>query len=70
NDCTQALSLGVGLLGPIWNGGFAAKGMTSTRGRCHTFDSRADGYARGEGCSLLLLHTEADTVSCLLSAAV
>ncbi|MDA9173044.1 hypothetical protein N9O24_00510 [bacterium] len=25
-------------------------GMTSFRGRCHTFDQRADGYCRGEGC--------------------
>ena len=29
---------------------FAVAGMTSPRGRCHTFDSRADGYARGEAC--------------------
>ena len=25
-------------------------GMTSGRGRCHTFDSRADGFLRGEAC--------------------
>jgi acyl transferase domain-containing protein len=29
--------------------------MTSARGRCHTFDDRADGYARGEGCGSVAL---------------
>ena len=35
---------------------FAVAGMTSARGRCHTFDSRADGYARGEACGAAVLH--------------
>jgi acyl transferase domain-containing protein len=30
--------------------GSAVAGMTSRRGRSHTFDDRADGYARGEAC--------------------
>lgn len=30
-------------------------GMTSTYGRCHTFDWRADGYCRGEGCGTVVL---------------
>ena len=29
--------------------------MTSARGRSHTFDERADGYARGEACGALVL---------------
>eukprot|EP00964_Phaeocystis_antarctica_P035887 scaffold20520_cov70-Phaeocystis_antarctica.AAC.1 len=29
--------------------------MTSARGRSHTFDSRADGFARGEGCCAVVL---------------
>jgi acyl transferase domain-containing protein len=29
---------------------FSITGMLSTHGRCHTFDSRANGYQRGEGC--------------------
>eukprot|EP00964_Phaeocystis_antarctica_P075845 scaffold46859_cov80-Phaeocystis_antarctica.AAC.1 len=29
--------------------------MTSARGRSHTFDSRADGFARGEGCCAAVL---------------
>jgi acyl transferase domain-containing protein len=30
--------------------GFAMAGMTSPHGRSHTFDARADGYARSEAC--------------------
>jgi len=33
----------------------AIAGMTSIKGRCHTFDRRADGFVRGEGCCALLL---------------
>lgn len=38
-------------------GNFASSnaGMTSSRGRCHTFDQRADGYCRGEGCGAFYL---------------
>jgi len=45
--------------------------MTSVRGRCHTFDSRADGYLRGEGCGAVVLETEqrGNHVSCLGSSA-
>ena len=37
---------------------FAAAGMLSTLGRSHTFDQRADGYCRGEGCGTFLLTLE------------
>jgi acyl transferase domain-containing protein len=37
-------------LTPAWGRMLASAGMTSPRGRCHTFDRRADGYARGEAC--------------------
>ena len=44
--------------------------MTSARGRSHTFDSRADGYARAEACVSLALApvSEGASVSLLGSA--
>ena len=38
-----------------WHSGPALIGMLSARGRCHTFDARADGYLRGEGCGAMLV---------------
>eukprot|EP00966_Prymnesium_polylepis_P316839 7320952-Prymnesium_polylepis.1 len=37
--------------------------MTSARGRSHTFDARADGYARGEACGAMTLRSEAHSLS-------
>ena len=37
---------------------FAASGMTSQTGKSYTFDSRADGYARGEACCGAVLELE------------
>ena len=34
---------------------FSAAGMLSALGRSHTFDLRADGYCRGEGCGAFLI---------------
>ena len=41
--------------------------MTSVAGRCHTFDARADGYLRGEGCGAVVLETTAASSRWLLS---
>jgi acyl transferase domain-containing protein len=41
---------------------FSAAGMLSAFGRCHTFDRRADGYCRGEGCGAFLLSSGASEV--------
>ena len=43
------------MLTPSVGTSFAVAGMTSPAGRCHTFDDRADGYARGEACSSVSL---------------
>ena len=50
-ECGHALSVGANLiLSPVASDRFAVAGMTSPHGRSHTFDHRADGYARAEAC--------------------
>ena len=48
-ESTQAVGIGTKVLGERSNFATSTAGMTSLRGRCHTFDARADGYCRGEG---------------------
>lgn len=51
-----ALAGGVNLmLTPHLHRVFGAAGMLSPDGRCHTYDRKANGYARGEGCGLIVL---------------
>uniref|UniRef100_A0A7S3NH73 Carrier domain-containing protein n=1 Tax=Aureoumbra lagunensis TaxID=44058 RepID=A0A7S3NH73_9STRA len=47
--CTNAI------LEPTISINFAVKGITSPRGRCHTFDASADGYMRSEACVVFAL---------------
>ena len=55
-ECTLSFASGVNLmLLPLSSMGIAVAGMTSPRGRCHTFDARADGYVRSEACSSVAL---------------
>ena len=49
-ECEEAVTIGTKVLSEAANYGTAIAGMTSPLGRCHTFDGRADGYCRGEGC--------------------
>ena len=46
---------------------FSAAGMLSALGRSHSFDQRADGYCRGEGCGAFLLEAGSDTADILVS---
>jgi 3-oxoacyl-(acyl-carrier-protein) synthase/thioesterase domain-containing protein/acyl carrier protein/ubiquinone/menaquinone biosynthesis C-methylase UbiE len=63
NEASTGLVLGVTLmLLPSVGITFATAGMLSTLGHCHTFDKRADGYARGEACCAMALRTSECTV--------
>lgn len=54
--CDYALAGGVNcLLDPSAFVAFAKANMLSPSGGCYTFDSRADGFIRGEGAGLVLL---------------
>ncbi len=55
-ECGMALAGGVNLiLSPEININFTKSRMMAADGRCKTFDSRADGYVRGEGSGVLVL---------------
>ncbi|WP_434444136.1 SDR family NAD(P)-dependent oxidoreductase [Lentzea sp. E54] len=55
-ECEVALAGGVHLnLAPESTVGAAKFGGLSPDGRCHTFDSRANGYVRGEGGGMVVL---------------
>jgi len=62
-ESPAAAVAGVGVLTVSVSVAFSAAGMLSALGRCHTFDRRADGYCRGEGCGAFYFSTEADDVA-------
>jgi acyl transferase domain-containing protein len=72
-ECDLALVAGVNVLDAASSLACAAAGMTSPTGRCRTFDAAADGYARAEGCGVLLLKRvrdcvrDADQVYCVVA---
>ena len=55
-DCDLAFSGGVNLiLDPDPTIGYSQAHMLSADGRCKTFDAKADGYVRSEGCGVVIL---------------
>ena len=60
DECQDGLVTGVNLmLTPDIGTKFAVAGMTSPSGRSHSFDQRADGYARAEACVCASVHQSA-----------
>ena len=55
-DCEMAIAGGVNvMLKPTLHIAFGKAGMLSPDGRCKTFDSKANGYVRGEGAGVVVL---------------
>ena len=62
-ECRAALAGGVSLmLAPDSTIMFSRSGLLAKDGRCKTFDAGADGYARGEGCGVVLLKRLSDAL--------
>ncbi|HET8887419.1 MAG TPA: type I polyketide synthase [Candidatus Angelobacter sp.] len=62
-ECRMAVAGGVNvILSPETTISFCKTRMLSPTGRCKTFDSRADGYVRGEGCGMIVLKRLSDAV--------
>ena len=66
----EGVAIGTKVLSEAINMATSMGGMTSPRGRCHTFDQRADGYCRGEGCGAFLLSSRCAGEVTLLGSAV
>jgi len=63
-DSSMALAGGVNLiLGPDVTIALSKARMMAPDGRCKAFDSRADGFVRGEGCGMLVLKRLSDAVA-------
>jgi acyl transferase domain-containing protein/NADPH-dependent curcumin reductase CurA/short-subunit dehydrogenase/acyl carrier protein len=63
-ECEMALAGGVNLLlTPELSICFSQAGMLSPEGRCRTFDARANGYVRSEGCGVLVLKRLSDAIA-------
>ncbi|MCL2719604.1 MAG: SDR family NAD(P)-dependent oxidoreductase, partial [Lachnospiraceae bacterium] len=55
-ECEMAFAAGVNLLLSSWHYRyFSSIQALSPKGRCHTFDEKADGYVPGEGIAAILL---------------
>ncbi len=62
--CDLALAGGVGLLlAPYVTIGMSKMGLMAADGRCKSFDSRANGYVRGEGCGVVMLKRASEALA-------
>ncbi|MGC2332319.1 MAG: beta-ketoacyl synthase N-terminal-like domain-containing protein [Candidatus Acidiferrales bacterium] len=63
-ECHLALAGGVNLiLTPDLHVNFSKARMLSADGHCKTFDAKADGYVRGEGCGIVVLKRLSDALN-------
>ncbi len=63
-ECSLALVGGVNrLLSPDFSINFSRARMLAADGRCKTFDARADGFVRAEGCGVVVLKRLSDAVA-------
>ena len=69
-ECEDGVTIGTKVLSEAANYATSIGGMTSARGRCHTFDQRADGYCRGEGCGAFYVRSKASPGVEVLGSAV
>jgi myxalamid-type polyketide synthase MxaB len=62
-ESDMALAGGVGtIIRPEENIPLSKWGLLAPDGRCKTFDSRADGFVRGEGCGVVVLKRLSDAI--------
>src|SRR5690606_8773484 len=63
-ECRMALAGGVSvILSPHMHVGMSRAGMMAPDGRCKTFDARADGFVRSEGCGVVVLKRLSDALA-------
>src|SRR5690606_32737424 len=63
-ECSMALAGGVNLLlAPEVTVALSRMRMMAADGRCKTFDARADGFVRGEGCGVVVLKRLSDALA-------
>ncbi len=63
-ECSLALAGGVNaILSPENSISLSKARMMAADGRCKTFDARADGFVRGEGCGLVVLKRLSDAIA-------
>jgi acyl transferase domain-containing protein len=63
-ECSLALVGGVNrIFSPDFSINFSKAHMLAADGRCKTFDARADGFGRAEGCGMVVLKRLSDAVA-------